>query len=85
MDVENVDKIEEMMEYPLSSKHFTVDNVESAAGDIKDIIELDLPHKIRVLKKKSYMVHVSVGIISNVLGPAISIFDTGVGLNLIRT
>lgn len=44
-----------------------------------------MPDKIMFFKEKNYKLHFPVGITSNVLSPAVSVFDTGIGLNLIQT
>lgn len=76
-----------MPEHRLISKRSTGDNIKSVDNEITNVIEFDVHEKscFSQRKSKTYKVQVSVGISSNVLHPAFSVFDTGAGPSLIRT
>lgn len=74
-----------MLEYRLILGPYIVDNVDSTDNENAEIINFDIPDKVMFFKKKNYMVQDSVKITSNVFRPAVRVFDTGDGPNLIQT
>lgn len=73
MEIENGAKTVEMPEYGLILVLSTVDSLEIVDDETEDVSKFDVHDKIKFFKKKIYDVQVSVGIMSNVLRPAISV------------
>lgn len=73
-----------MPEYCLILRPTTFDIVSSADDENTNIISFDRPCKIAFFKRRNYIGHVSVIVLSNVLHPSKNVLNIGDGRNLIQ-